>query len=259
MDPNRPVQTLPDDQDIDPNDPTHWHADYGKAPDVDAPLVPRATEDLPDFPSCGRYNCGNHHHGPQSPPFGLAANLDLTKQVWRCSRCAQQGNIVTMHPLPCGHAICRACLNKAAAEIDRLMQTRRVEVDTLIANAEFLTEVSAQTAEGELTALVEDTAEGFYHRAQELVGLTCCNQIMHIERYLYCLDPEVAVSLFLNLEFLWTERKDRMFCVWPDCGAPISVHCYYVNRRDRIELERMHCLVCRGNGRGNSKHWSPAR
>lgn len=259
MDPNRPARGLPGDVAEHPNDPTHWHATYGRAPSLDASHKPPADGELPDWNSCGKSNCGNHHYPLRDLPLRLGPEVGVSKCIWHCSRCVRPFSLVTLHRLPCSHTLCRDCLGAAAAAVPPAMVAHREEIDELVAQAELLLEFSAQSADVRLAQVAEQRGDDLYLQAQELMGMTCCGRAMTLERFLYCMDPEVAIGCYLAVEQLWTLMDEREYCAWRDCRAYVSVHCAYRCEEDAVEPERMHCLKCSGNSRGHGDRWQPAR
>lgn len=245
-----------------PNEPLTFNDTMDEANPGDSPLPPPTAlrQCLPDFKACGVYHCDDDELADYH------ANGDDVEdgEFSLCRKCEYSEPRAEMHPLPCAHLLCPACLSLtainaiAAAHSDDPVLRR-----------------SIREAAGELSRLRRDLAPAGapgLRAAQEArmrryekellghLGLSCCGQDMRLlDDWILCLDEWVARSLWAVTWRLFRGEGQlgALYCGWRDCGAAIPAWCRWEN--DEGEW-RWYCVACRGNSQSNSQgHLVPAR
>ncbi|KAB5535308.1 hypothetical protein GE09DRAFT_357754 [Coniochaeta sp. 2T2.1] len=240
MDPNRPFCGIP-------SDPTHFHAEMGRVPDIHGPLSPPFSQYIPQWEKCGKHNCGNHHYqaaylAPPLPDFAQP----FTEHVRNCTTCNLPKNVVELHFLDCGHTFCRDCLNQMATRTHESIKAKKAKLDELIGNAFALEKAAEHAASAVAAGALEDMADAMTAEVFDMANLSCCRETIPLGSFLYCMDPAVALQCWLDIDHLNTPRECHNICGWPDCGAFVSDKCgFYPRGKGPVVL---HCPSCRGNG-----------
>ena len=234
MDPNGPFQGYSQDT-------RHYHTEFGRASDSDAPARPPA-DTIPQWETCGKGNCGNHHR----PAARFALGRPMNLHALHCHGCGQPHNIVSLHILPCDHALCRGCLNRAANRLSENIRSGRV--DAALTDITLRQEFGEHSASASQAGEIEDEMDDTYMEAWAVAGFTCCGQVMHMEEFMYCLDPEVAMTFWLDHDYVISviQKREMHFCGWPDCRALVPQYCIFVDLL-RYGFEILHCPRCKGN------------
>lgn len=228
----------------------HHHSRLGRAPSYDAPATPPASRFIPEWNRCGRHNCNTHHYTDLHPAHGpLVLGLDQPVSLHRrhCHGCNRRYNTVSLHFLPCHHALCRDCLNQTAAMICTTLQRDKAQIDNTLANGFLRGQMGAQTNDAQLAALMAEEEADLFADACARAGFTCCGQPMRLWRFLYCLDAEVATRFWCAQEYMVTRLDKQNHCGWADCGAFVPNKCGFVGLTGYAP-EILHCPICRGNG-----------
>jgi hypothetical protein len=161
MNPNRPVQA------------TH-HGHLGRAPSYDAPAAPPFSRHIPEWNRCGRHNCNTYHYTDQRcAHWQLVLGVDqpVNMHVWHCYGCSTPHNMVSLHFLPCNHALCRDCLNNIATTIQETIQRNKAQIDNTLANAFLRGRMGRHTEYPQLAALMaEEEGDIFADVAFNLEG-----------------------------------------------------------------------------------------
>lgn len=239
MDPNRPFQGL------QKTDLWHFHAHLRRVSDSDSSCNPPYSQHIPQFEHCGKDNCNNHHYpgiqwGPDRQFLGLDRAVNM--HMLHCYGCCQPKSIVSLHILPCNHALCHDCLNKTVELLHENLQSG--EVTHALGNALLRGGLAKQTD----SAVLDNEVSELEHAALTMAGFFCCGQAIHLERFLYCMDREVALQFWLDTEYLLASfQQDPLdHCGWPDCGAFVPRWCIFEDM-DGYGQDILHCPTCTGN------------
>lgn len=238
---------------MDPNacfQAAHHHNHLGRAPSSDAPATPPFSRYIPEWNRCGRHNCDGHHyaehHAAHGPPV-LGLGQPVTLHQWHCYGCGRPHNTVSLHFLPCNHALCRDCLNQMAVKIYDTLRRHKAQIDSTLANAFVRGKIAAQTGDPQLSALMAEEEGAIFADAWAQAGFTCCGRPMRLGRFLYCMDAEVATRFWCAQEYMQTPPEKKNHCGWADCGAFVPNKCGFVDGTG-YGAEMLHCPTCRGNG-----------
>ncbi|KAH8911284.1 hypothetical protein BR93DRAFT_325777 [Coniochaeta sp. PMI_546] len=239
MDPNRPFQFQ-----ARGNRPTHHHSRFGRAPSTDAVPDPPASTYIPEWKRCGKHNCGNHHYTDLLP---LRLDQPVSKHTLHCYGCNQSQILVSLHILPCYHALCRDCLNRMAIRIHETLQTKKAQVDNALANAFLRREIGMLTENAQFAAQMAEEEGTLFRDAGTMAGYTCCGQPMRLASFLYCMDPGVALIFWQDFEYMLAPQDRRNHCGWPDCRAFVPNRCGFTDTTE-FGPDILHCPTCKGNG-----------
>lgn len=245
-----------------PNEPLTFRHSMDAANPGDSPLPPPTALRLclPDFKACRVYRCDDddladyHANGDdvEDGEFSL------------CHKCEFFEPRAEMHPLPCAHFLCPACLSltainaiAAAHSDDRLL---RRSIRETAGELGRLRRDLAPAGAPRLRAAQESRMRLYEKELLGHLGLSCCGQDMRlVEDWILCLDEWVARSLWAVTWRLF--RGEGMlgviYCGWRDCRAAIPAWCCYENDEDE---RRWFCVACKGNSQCNSQgKLAPAR
>jgi len=183
-----------------------------------------------------------------------------SSRIRTCSKCHSSFPQMTLHPLPCGHSLCKPCILKCMKHTESRIAdpVNRYRLDSILNQMVFLQQIHSRphTGPGEKTR-AETEYSRKKHLRDELAGLTCCEIPMHLERYSSCLHPDDALYYSEMLSWLATPASMRRVCAWPDCGFLIRQRAVYISeRKEDYEAEVFYCLECGGNSiEGPDQRW----
>ncbi|KAJ9139334.1 hypothetical protein NKR19_g7442 [Coniochaeta hoffmannii] len=232
---------------MDPNSPlNHHHSLLGRAPPYDAPITSPFSEYIPEWERCGKHNCNTHHHMAKAPGrLVLGLDQPVVLHMWHCYGCTRPYNTVSLHFLPCSHAVCRDCLDKAATHAHNTIQRNKNQVDDILSNAFLRREMAAEVDDPDVAAQLAEDEGTIFAAAYALAGFTCCGQDMRLTRFLYCMDGQVAMRFWCDYEYMLTPPEKRNYCGWPDCRAFVPGKCGFIDKSGLPTM--LHCPECRGN------------
>jgi len=204
--------------------------------------------------------CGDHHHELSllDPNKLLEADhVGFTKHEWTCRGCGDDLPTVAMHLLPCGHSLCRLCLEDVVlVHATRSIRNGGALIRACIVQAHAWhdraialqhsadandSEKSNKKYEKQASEALK-TAHDAWNEALELAGQTCCGVDMELGQWVGCMEPRTARLYFVVREALAAREWWR--CGWPDCGELIGPRCAWMARE---EDPRWYCVRCGGN------------
>src|SRR3569833_528621 len=153
------------------------------------PTPPVLHSCIPNFAHCGEDNCGEHSPSFLTPSYATRR---------RCISCSRLVRIQNLHPLPCGHDLCRDCLDIAVGKIDQCISSRDrwdTSVEPLLETRNDCLIRAGQAIEQSLPSLAArytEEADRALLQAQRALKMTCCGMDMHLEKHLYCMALKCA-------------------------------------------------------------------
>lgn len=244
------------------NEPLTFSDTTDAANPGDSPLPPPTVllNCLPDFKACGVYHCDDD----EVADYHVKGDDVEEDEFSLCRKCGYLEPRTEMHPLPCAHLLCPACLSLtainaiAAAHSDDEVLSRSIR--EAAGELGRLRRDLAPVGAPRLRASQESRIRRYEGELLGHLGLSCCEKDMRlVEDFILCLDEWVARSLWAVTWRLFRGEGQlgALYCGWRDCEVAIPAWCCWEN--DEGEW-RWYCPSCNGNSMSNGQgHLAPAR
>jgi hypothetical protein len=231
------IQTITKNMEKTISNHAHSGATAGNGPPDPRPREVR--DRIPAFQDYGLRMCGHHHHTPEG-----AHNNDLSDI--QCRGCREFFPAPRLHFLPCHHALCCLCYNKAASAGSGMIDQQLSRTDHLDREVRQLQSIAAAVCDDDKLKDLEKEEGKKHYATEELAKLTCCKQTVELEPHMRCLEPAVATRLFIALRLRETPVEQRdLRCSWFDCGEFIPAECiFFVECHDCHHRLAVYCVRC---------------
>lgn len=217
--------------------------------DLPFPPPPSVAARIPKWEACGEQSCGRHEQHYSSTFYvpdlvqgdAPAAEHDESP----CDECEDEPGMSNLHVLNCGHKLCRSCLNDKARSCHEKMVRNKDQIDHLLKVAEFVAQGATDLHNSpEYAAETLNSEMIWRHQAYELTGFVCCGKVSGLQKFIPCMEPDVAKNVWTDVFRLVTPVDRRLLCGWPDCQAFVPWVCFSDHGGRGI---RWHCVKCGGN------------
>ncbi len=234
-------------------------------------------DSLPLLAAYGESQCGRH----------AAACAGMPAVAVLCKLCLEEIDAAHAHMLPCGHALCRPCLDDSVLVAKKRLQTAKVQAKVrfhmvqhffgkrepepapaqtrsqwpqpqgppmdLPSTASPLNVLGAANSVNSANNTAPTRTSRHHRLALAAAGLTCCDQSMELDKHFSCMGPEEALVYMHIHEGLRWPPNDRM-CGWPDCRFFLLSELAF--ERDGMWVS--YCAACRGRSLYSSTGTTPA-